>query len=107
MAVAWRAFEILRDITETVNDTGMAMVVPARSTHVGMWYPALAATDEFKVTMVPTKAPRIKDPLARRSTPGVTYTILVDRQRQRRLVRTGDRRVLGINSSGCPIPRIS
>lgn len=100
MALARRAFEIFRDITDTVNNIGMAMDVPARSIHVGMWHPALATTDEFKVTIVPTKAPRIKNPLARKSTPGVTYTILMSCQRQGRLVGNCRKHVLGINSRG-------
>ena len=77
MAAAWRAFKIFCDIMEIVSNTGIAMTVPARSIQVGMWYPVLAATDEFKVMMAPAKAPRITKPLARKSTPGVTYTILV------------------------------
>jgi len=50
---------------------------PQEASMFGMWYPALAGTDEFKVVMAPTKAPGIKSPLTRKSTPGVTYAILV------------------------------
>jgi hypothetical protein len=86
MAAAWREFKIFCVIMDTVSNRGIAMAVPARSIHVGMNNPVLAATDKLRVMIAPTKAARITSPVARKSTPGVINTILMVVQEIRMLV---------------------